>query len=88
MIPFLRLKPDSAAESYLFRIDNTRRLNGEKRRGFHIKPFDLHDVFIFSTDVDNLVGNSPGGKYLNRLTMNVISLLSYVVRHFMRQGIR
>ncbi len=84
MIPFLRLKPDSAAESYLFRIDNTRRSNGEKHRGYHIKPFDLHAVFVFSTDVDNHVGNSPGEKQLNRPTMNVIFLLSYVVQHLMR----
>jgi hypothetical protein len=78
MIPFLRLKPDSAAESYLFRIDNTRRPNVEKHRGYHIKPFDLYDEFVFSTDVDNHVGNSPGEKQLNRPTMNVIFLLSHV----------
>jgi len=30
MVTFPRLKPDSAAESYLFRIDYTRRSNGEK----------------------------------------------------------
>ena len=84
MITFLRLKPDSAAESYLFRIDNTRRSNGEKHRGYQIKRFDLYDVFVFSTDVDNHVGNSPGGKHLNRLTMNVIFLVSPVVRHRVR----
>jgi len=84
MIPFLRLKPDSAAESYLFRIDNTRRSNGEKHRGYHIELYDLYDVFVFSTGVDNHVGNSPGEKHLNRPTMNVIFLLSHVVRHPMR----
>jgi hypothetical protein len=84
MIPFLRLKPDSGAESYLFRIDNTRKSNGEKYRGYHIKAFDLYDVFVFSTGVDNHVGNFPREKHLNRPTMNVIFLLSHVVRHPMR----